>query len=627
MIETDNSKSRRLLIRWAGDFYLFNLLLCLLISLRYLKAIEIPEGFFIHAFTFTAFVGHFASLTFLPYVLVIICALVAPKRLVVTSLCVAAYSFMVLYLAIDTMVFPLYRFHINGMVINLLLGGAAGDIFQFSFKDWSAAVSIAVCVIFVELAVSAFIWKSAVRRGRGFHGPAIAVFLLTVFIAENLVFSLAEFSRFTPITIQRQYLPFYRPLTMKKFISSHMGLFSIFGVSAKDGSGEPVAGMSGAKGFIRYPATEPVCRQTGEEFNIIMIVVDAWRADAFNSEITPNIKSFAESSWDFREHYSGGNATRSGIMSIFYGIPSTHNFWMNLLLENKGPVLVHQMLKQNYKMGIFASASLVSPEFNRTVFSEVKDLRLKTPGRTSSERDLFITGEFMDFLKGRGADNRPFFAFLFYDSPHAYDLPPDYKAPFKPYPGGISRSTLTNDTDPAPIFNRYKNSVHFVDEEIGKVLKALENIGLAENSVIIITSDHGEEFNDNKKNFWGHGSNFTASQIHVPLVIHWPGKGKQTFVHQTSHHDIVPTLMKDALGCNSDFSGYSTGSHLLDEKKRPYLIIGGYYDYAIMEPAQIDIVTDGMLQVKDLSWRDMPGSAPDRKILSDSTNRMRMFLK
>ena len=438
---------------------------------------------------------------------------------------------------------------------------------------------------------------------------------------------MAEFSRFTPITIQRQYLPFYRPLTMKKFISSHMGLFSLFGVSDKVGSEEPIVGMSGARGFIRYPVSEPVCKQKNKELNIIMIVVDAWRADTFTSEITPNINSFAEKSWNFRDHYSGGNATRSGIMSIFYGIPAIHNFWMNLLLEQKGPVLVHQMLKQGYKVEVCASASLESPEFNQTVFSEVKGLRLKTPGKTSSERDLFITREFMDFLKVRETENGPFFAFLFYDSPHAHDFPPDYKAPFTPYAEGMSRSTLTNDTDPTPYFNRYKNSVHFVDEEIGKVLKALEESGLADNSIIIITADHGEEFNDNKKNFWGHGSNFTSAQIHVPLVIHWPGKGKRTFVHQTSHHDIVPTLMKDAFGCDSEFSGYTTGTHLLDEKKRPYLIVGGYYDYAIMEPEQIDIITDGMLQVKDYKWMDIPGSAPNRKILSDSTTKMRMFLK
>lgn len=626
MVETEHYKSRRYIIRWAGYFYLFNLLLCLLISLRYLNSIDIPDGFFIHVFTVIAFIGHFSSIAFVPFILTIICALLLPKRAFVTAVCVTLYSFLVLFIALDTMVFPLYRFHINGMVIHLLLGGAAGDIFQFSFKDWFVAGFITLCVISVEFAASAFIRKFAARREKRYFGIAIAVVLLLIFFAQNFVYSLAEFRHFTPITIQKAYLPLYRPLTMKKFISKNMYLLGWFGLSDKVGSDESEAGI-GAGGYIRYPLSEPVCKPQSKRLNIIMIVVDSWRADAFTRDITPNINSFAEKAWNFGNHHSGGNATRSGIMSIFYGIPAIHNFWMNLLHERKGPVFVHQMLKQGYEVEVCASASIKSPEFNLTVFSEVKDIRLTTPGNSKSERDLFITQEFMDFLKVRRTEDRPFFAFLFYDAPHGYNFPPDYKAPFTPYPDGISRSTLTNDSDPEPYFNRYKNSVHFVDHEIGKVLKALEKSGLADNSVIIITSDHGEEFNDNKKNFWGHGSNFTSAQIHVPLVIHWPGRGKRTFVHETNHYDIVPTLMKDALGCDSAFSGYSTGTHLLDEKKRPYLIIGGYYDYAIKEPAQIDIVTDGMLQVKDYRWEDVPGSAPDRAILSDSTNKLRMFLK
>ena len=627
MAETDNPYHSKSLIKWAGYFYLFNLCLCLLISLRYLKAIDIPDGFSIHVFTAIAVIGHFSSLALLPYLVSIICALLAKNRVVVMSISISLYSFFTLFIAIDTMVFSLYRFHINGMVLQLLFGGAAGDIFEFSFKDWFIAFSAGVCIISAELTGSAYIWKYAVRKGRRFHGAAIAVALLLIFLAQNFIYSLAEFRHFTPITIQKQFLPFYRPLTMKKFISRNMNIFKLFGLSDKVGPDEAEAGVRAMRGYIHYPLQEPECKAKNKKLNIIMIVVDSWRFDTFTNEITPNIFSFAANSWNFRKHYSGGNATRSGIMSIFYGIPAIHNFWMNLLLEQKGPVLVHQMLNQNYDIKAFASASMKSPEFNLTVFSEVKDIRLTSPGKSTAERDLSITSEFIDFLKVRRTEDRPLFAFLFYDSPHAYAFPPDYKAPFAPYAEEVSRSTLTNDTDPTPYFNKYKNSVHFVDHEIGKVLKALEKSGLADNSIIIITSDHGEEFNDNKKNYWGHGSNFTASQIHVPLLIRWPDKGNQTISHQTSHYDLAPTLMQDALGCDSRLSGYATGSHLLDEKKRAYLIIGGYYDYAIMEPAQIDIVTDGMLQVKDYRWIDLPDSVPDSAILLDTTNKLRMFLK
>jgi len=207
---------------------------------------------------------------------------------------------------------------------------------------------------------------------------------------------------------------------------------------------------------------------------------------------------------DFRDHYSGGNATRSGIMSLFYGIPAVHNFWMNLLLEQKGPVLVHQMLEQGYEVEVCASASLVSPEFNRTVFSEVKDLRLKLQAGPQAKGPVYYR-EFMDFLSARGTEMRRFSHF------YSMILPTRMTSlliirRFYALSGQISRSNLTNDTDPAPYFNRYKNSVHFVDQEIGKVLKALEEGGLAEDSIIIITSDHGRNSMTTKRTSGGMGA-------------------------------------------------------------------------------------------------------------------------
>ena len=144
-----------------------------------------------------------------------------------------------------------------------------------------------------------------------------------------------------------------------------------------------------------------------------MIVVDAWRADAFTSEITPNINSFAEKSWNFRDHYSGGNATRSGIMSIFYGIPAIHNFWMNLLLEQKGPVLVHQMLKQGYKVEVCASASLKSPEFNQNRILGSKRHPPYNPWQNYERKGPFHHPGIHGFSESPRDRKRAFFCFSF----------------------------------------------------------------------------------------------------------------------------------------------------------------------------------------------------------------------
>ncbi|MBK9224510.1 MAG: sulfatase-like hydrolase/transferase [Flavobacterium sp.] len=78
---------------------------------------------------------------------------------------------------------------------------------------------------------------------------------------------------------------------------------------------------------------------------------------------------------------------------------------------------------------------------------------------------------------------------------------------------------LNDDYNPKQLINRYKNSLHFVDSLVGKVLLNLEKRGSLKNTIVVITSDHGQEFNDNKKGYWQHGGNFSDYQIGVPLLV------------------------------------------------------------------------------------------------------------
>jgi len=125
-----------------------------------------------------------------------------------------------------------------------------------------------------------------------------------------------------------------------------------------------------------------------------------------------------------------------------------------------------------------------------------------------------------------------------------------------------------------------------------------------ENTIIIFTGDHGQEFNDNKRNFWGHGGNYTDYQIKVPMVVYWPGQKSGNYGHTTSHLDIAPTLMMDLFGCQNSISDYSDGRHLLDPKGRDWLLVGGYFNYAIREVERITTAyATGNYEIFDLSNR------------------------
>lgn len=105
---------------------------------------------------------------------------------------------------------------------------------------------------------------------------------------------------------------------------------------------------------------------------------------------------------------------------------------------------------------------------------------------------------------------------------------------------------------------------------------------------MIITSDHGEEFNDNRQNYWGHGSNYSMAQIHVPLYIYIPDKEGSVLTHKTTHLDIAPMLMQEVLGVQNPLNEFALGYPLWQESpQREWTIIGSYFNYALVSDKEM----------------------------------------
>ncbi len=177
-----------------------------------------------------------------------------------------------------------------------------------------------------------------------------------------------------------------------------------------------------------------------------------------------------------------------------------------------------------------------------------------------------------------------------------------------------------------PFRNAYLNSVHFVDGLVGRVLDAMRRRGLLESTIIVVTGDHGEEFNDNRLNYWGHNSNFSPPQTHVPLVLHWPGRGPRAYTHTTSHVDVVPTLMGAALGCDAPTEVYSNGRSLLDTSPRPYVVAANYIGIALIEPERItEMDYYGRFHIVDRRYRELPDASLPSAHLQQAMEDMARF--
>jgi membrane-anchored protein YejM (alkaline phosphatase superfamily) len=111
--------------------------------------------------------------------------------------------------------------------------------------------------------------------------------------------------------------------------------------------------------------------------------------------------------------------------------------------------------------------------------------------------------------------------------------------------------------------------------------------GILQDTIVFITSDHGEEFNDNGLNFWGHGSNYTDPQVRVPLLVHWPRIKGGVVGRQTSHLDVVPTIMQSLLRCKTPVQDYSGGQSLFSGTSPGWLLMASYHDYGVRTAGHI----------------------------------------
>ncbi|MEH6469988.1 MAG: DUF3413 domain-containing protein [Halopseudomonas sp.] len=572
----------RLQARWALWFALINALVAGLISMRLLAPTDFNANPVSMAFVASNWVAHFSTLGFATWLVVLLpLAILLPLAGVYRAIALLLFFIVQFLLLIDTFVYLQYRFHINGFIVDLILNDSEGQIFSFSAMAWAMATAMALLLLAAEVVIARWLWGKVSRVAKFRFSRRFALFCMVVTLASHLVHIWADANAYQPITGYSKLLPLAHSTTSYRMME-------------KNGWADPEAynnrsmlkNASGNNG-LHYPQASLQCERADKPLNILLIAIDSWRADTLTAESAPNMNAFAASSSRFNQHFSGSNSTRAGIFSLFYGLPG--QYWQTMKDSQTAPVLMQELIRQQYQMGIFSSAKLDSPRFNQTVFQPIENLRNGSPGKAPYQRDAKLTQDWQQWFDNDRDQSKPFFGFLFYDSPHGVSFPDNYPKPFLPSWENVNQMLLNDSFDAVPYLNRYKNSVHYTDSLVGGVLKNLEQSGHLDDTVVLITGDHGEEFNDNGKGFWGHNGNFSRVQVQVPLVVHWPGKEpNKVFDQWTSHYDLPPTLMNRVLGCSNPATDYSIGGDLYrSDAGQGWLLAASYSRYAIIEPERI----------------------------------------
>lgn len=315
--------------------------------------------------------------------------------------------------------------------------------------------------------------------------------------------------------------------------------------------------------------------RSADQPNVLVIVVDTLRADhlgtyGYGQHTSPNLDAFARDAVRFDHAFAQASWTRPSFATIMTGrYPSSHRTMFKPdVLPDAVDTLAESLQGQGYATAGFVTNFNVAPYFNfGQGFDEyhylepelvlwandtASRLSLYSIVRLVSERflskklkvenyyqDAKVVGRTVDAWLDRKPD-RPFFLFVGYMDPHD-----PYFA--HPYDGtAVARVAMPHpDVSQAGRLTRlYDGEIRYWDQQFGRLIASLKRRGLYDNTLILVTADHGEELGDHG-GFW-HGTTLYDEQVHIPMIVRLPGgeASGTTVTDWVRHVDIAPTILR-----------------------------------------------------------------------------------
>lgn len=530
-----------------------------------------------------SFAGHYFMLNLAAGMIILLLTGFLPRKIML-ALRIVLLALLQTVLLVDTKIYSIFRYHINSLVLNVITTEGVRDSVVLGSGTVTMLLLWMAVILSAEYITNAYLAgyyrKMApvmLARAMRISRSAFVVCLLLI-AADKGLYAYGDLFNITDITGNAKLYPLYQPLTIRKFAARvfHMQINREAGFT-----------FSPSESSLNYPRKQPVFDPAGSRnYNMVIVVIDGLRFDMLDDDVMPNLSAFAKENIVYAEHYSGGNGTRFGMFSLLYGIHGS--YWHTFLAQRRSPVLLDTLLDRGYDFTILSSTRLSFPEFRKTAFIRIPgNIKDTYKAETAMpKRDELLTRDFEDYLGARDLQ-RPFFAFLYYNSSHEPFVFPDDFTKFSPVIKGEINYFSDMEKSKVPLLrNMYKNAVFYEDHLLGKVIRSLKEKRLLDNTIVVVTGDHGEEFFEN--GFWGHTSSFDDYQLKTAFVMHYPGIGRRVVQRITSHHDLVPTLM-ESLGCVSPPGEYSQGFSLLRDESHTY-ITAANWDTAVMIDKEVKIV-------------------------------------
>jgi arylsulfatase A-like enzyme len=334
----------------------------------------------------------------------------------------------------------------------------------------------------------------------------------------------------------------------------------------------PVATIRGPKITVHGPEPAALAQAEPPKY-IVLWVMDALRADKIPiftpgaRAQTPNLDELAKTSVVFRQYYVQGNESQTSHSSVWTGLyPAVHNVrlagtggaWR---IERSFDTLAEKLTAAGMvTTGVTGNGYVNAEGGYARGFKEFRNMMRET----GVDNGIIYGQKIVDAALGRLDAHRsePTYLFLGTIDTHGpwiarrpwIDIysPGPYNGPFKDFgtakdlgfkPGSMGCSIIPPDRDIERLRAIYDSAVSYQDQQVGRLVKQLASWGILDQTMLVITADHGEELFEDRR--CGHGGSLRESLVRVPLLVHYPARFPPgtTIDEGAEGVDLLPTML------------------------------------------------------------------------------------
>ncbi len=335
--------------------------------------------------------------------------------------------------------------------------------------------------------------------------------------------------------------------------------------------------------FWGHPIITAAADSGEPKYNVLLVVVDSIGRAAIGRQLdgrsyTPHLDRLADQGISFEKHLANGNMTKQSVTSFLTSrlpfelgdvsleyVASAES--RQKYYQGKFTTLASALRDNGYQTGAIGVISLITDGAGFGVDFGFDDARIMERYGYSN---VHITNETIAWLQKNGS--LPFALMVYYDSAHG-----PYKPPLRYF--WQCRSLLTDFSAYSWYRTLYQAAVAYNDDYLGQLFSALEKLGLRENTLVVVTSDHAENLDwhmspasRKKVIFHDHGISLKDQDVHVPLIVQFPAKitNPLRVTATTEQLDLAPTIL-DLLNlpARADFRGFSLAATITGDKLPP----------------------------------------------------------